>query len=92
MFAPILMRTLTIVGTAAMFLVGGGILAHGFHAVSEGITHFSETLTTLPLGGFWAAITPTIANGLFGVIAGGVLVLLFKLLEPVFKKFKKSPS
>ena len=87
-FAPILMRTLTIVGTAAMFLVGGGILAHGFHAVSEGITHFSETLTTLPLGGFWAAITPTIANGLFGVIAGGVLVLVFKLLSPVFGKFK----
>ena len=87
-FAPILMRTLTIVGTAAMFLVGGGILAHGFHAVSEGITHFSETLTTLPLGGFWAAITPTIANGLFGVIAGGVLVLVLKLLSPVFGKFK----
>lgn len=91
-FAPVLMRTLTIVGTAAMFLVGGGILAHGFHAVAEGITHFSETLTTLPLGGFWAAITPTIANGLFGVIAGGVLVLLFKLIEPLIKKFKKSPG
>jgi len=88
-FAPFLMRTLTIVGTAAMFLVGGGILTHGFHSVGEGIINFSETLYTLPLGGFWAAITPTVANGLFGVIAGGVLVLLFKLLAPVFDKFKK---
>ena len=88
-FAPILMRTLTIVGTAAMFLVGGGILAHGFHTVSEGIVHFSEFLSTLPLGGFWTAITPTIANGLFGVIAGGILVLLFKLLSLVFARFKK---
>ncbi len=88
-FAPFLMRTLTIVGTAAMFLVGGGILTHGFHAVGEGIIHFSESLVTLPLGGFWAAITPTVSNGLFGVIAGGVLVLFFKLLAPVFAKFKK---
>ena len=88
-FAPFLMRTLTIVGTAAMFLVGGGILTHGFHTVSEGIIQFSESLVTLPLGGFWAAITPTVSNGLFGVIAGGVLVLFFKLLAPVFAKFKK---
>ena len=88
-FAPFLMRALTIVGTAAMFLVGGGILVHGFHSVSEGIIHFSETLTSLPLGGFWKAITPTLANGLFGVIAGGILVMLFKLLSPVFVKFKK---
>ncbi|MCL4108310.1 UNVERIFIED_CONTAM: hypothetical protein GTU68_065338 [Idotea baltica] len=88
-FAPLLMKTLTIVGTAAMFLVGGGILVHGFHAVSEGIIHFSESLSTLPLGGFWKAITPTVANGLFGVIAGGVLVLMFKILSPVIGLFKK---
>ncbi len=87
-FAPFLMRTLTIVGTAAMFLVGGGILAHGFHSVGEGIIHFSESLTTLPLGSFWAAITPTVANGLFGIIAGGILVMLFKLLSPVINRFK----
>lgn len=88
-FAPFLMKTLTIVGTAAMFLVGGGILVHGFHSVSEGVIHFSESLTNLPLGGVWAAITPTLANGLFGIGAGGFLVLLFKLLSPVFDMFKK---
>ena len=89
-FAPFLMRALTIVGTAAMFLVGGGILVHGFHSVSEGIFHFSESLTNLPLGGFWKAITPTIANGLFGVAAGGVLVLIFKFFAPLIAKFKKA--
>ena len=89
LFAPFLMRTLTIVGTAAMFLVGGGILAHGFHSVSEGIIQFSETLITLPLGSFWTAITPTLANGLFGIIAGGILVLVFKMLSPVFARLKK---
>ena len=35
--APWLMKALAIAGTAAMFLVGGGILTHGFHAVSEWI-------------------------------------------------------
>lgn len=88
-FAPILMRTLTIVGTAAMFLVGGGILVHGFHFVSEGVIQLSETLSTLPLGVFWKAITPTLANGLFGVIAGGILVMMFKMLTPVLNQFKK---
>ncbi len=87
-FAPILMKTLTIVGTAAMFLVGGGILVHGFHDIGEGFLHFSQSLKSLPLGGFWAAITPTILNGLFGIIAGGVLVLLFKLITPIYTKFK----
>lgn len=89
LFAPFLMRTLTIVGTTAMFFVGGGILAHGFHSVGEGIIQFSESLITLPLGSFWTAITPTLANGLFGIIAGGILVLVFKMLSPVFSRFKK---
>ncbi len=89
-FAPILMKTLTIVGTAAMFLVGGGILVHGFHDIGEGFIHFSQSLKTLPLGGFWSAITPTILNGIFGIIAGGVLVLLLKVLSPVYAKFKKT--
>ncbi|GAA0400626.1 DUF808 domain-containing protein [Cocleimonas flava] len=87
-FAPILMKTLTIVGTAAMFLVGGGILVHGFHDIGEGFLHFSESLKTLPLGGFWSAITPTLLNGLFGILAGGLLVLVFKVLSPVYAKFK----
>ena len=88
-FAPFLMRTLTIVGTAAMFLVGGGILVHGFHSISEVIVQFSSSLTTLPFGNFWAAITPTIANGIFGVIAGGILVLVIKMVSPLFARFKK---
>ncbi len=89
-FAPILMKTLTIVGTAAMFLVGGGILVHGFHDLGEGFLHFSQSLNTLPLGNFWSAITPTLLNGLFGIVAGGVLVLLFKLISPLYARFKKT--
>jgi len=68
-FAPILMKTLTI--------------------VYQAVLSFTESLSSLPLGGLWAAMTPTIANGIFGLISGGILVLLFTLLSPVIAKFKK---
>src|SRR5690606_32339075 len=35
--APWLMKTLSVVGTAAMFMVGGGILTHGYHALGHWI-------------------------------------------------------
>ena len=41
-FAPILMKVLSIAGTLAMFLVGGGILAHGFGALHHGIEHLGD--------------------------------------------------
>lgn len=42
--APYLMKTLSILGTLAMFLVGGGILTHGFTPVYDAIHHFAEGL------------------------------------------------
>ena len=41
-FAPILMKVLSIAGTLAMFLVGGGILAHGVGALYDGIEHLGD--------------------------------------------------
>jgi predicted DNA repair protein MutK len=55
--APYLMKALSITGTAAMFLVGGGILTHGIPLVH----HWIETL---------GALGAAIANGVFGMIAG----------------------
>ena len=40
--APLLMKTLSIVGTAAMFMVGGGILVHGMGGVEEAIHHVAH--------------------------------------------------
>ncbi len=78
-FAPYLMKTLAFVGTVAMFLVGGGILIHGIPGSHELIHHAAEWWThAIPvIGGILAAITPTAINGIFGVIAGGLLVLAF---------------
>lgn len=78
--APRLMKLLSVVGTAAMFLVGGGILVHGLHTLE----HLSETLTApavgvLPLAGVTEALLPQLLAALLGLIAGLVLVLLMNI-------------
>lgn len=78
--APKLMKTLSIVGTAAMFLVGGGILLHGLpggHDLIHYVEHFLETIPSI--GAVLKAIGPTLLNGLIGVLAGAILVPLVML-------------
>jgi predicted DNA repair protein MutK len=67
--APWLMKALSVAGTVAMFLVGGGILVHGVPALHHAIGHAVQGL-----GGLAQAVLPTLADGLLGVLAG-VLVL-----------------
>jgi len=69
--APKLMKTLSIVGTAAMFMVGGGILTHGIPALHHAIIGIS-----VAAGSFLGAILPTLLDALVGVVAGGLVLLL----------------
>lgn len=79
-FAPRLMKTLSVVGTAAMFMVGGSILAHGVPALHHGIAHAAEVVARLPaLGAMLASLTPTLLDALVGVVAGGLVVLVVTL-------------
>jgi uncharacterized protein len=74
--APWLMKTLSVVGTAAMFLVGGGILVHGVPPVHHGIEHLTRDLP-----GMAGALSSALLEGLSGVAAGAVVlaaVLLFR--------------
>ncbi len=76
-FAPKLMRTLSVVGTAAMFLVGGGILVHGIPPAAEMLHHvdaFAHGLSVAP--GLAATLATMAFNGLLGLIIGGLLVAL----------------
>ena len=68
--APILMKTLSVAGTAAMFLVGGGILTHGLPVVHHAIERMTEEAKELPGGGALSMILPSVGDGIFGVIAG----------------------
>ena len=73
--APKLMRTLSVVGTAAMFLVGGGILVHGMPMAAEALHYVEELVRGLPAAGNLAAVLAgQLFNGLFGVLAGSLLV------------------
>ena len=74
-FAPKFMKTLSVVGTAAMFLVGGGILAHSIPAVADTLHHVEVLVRDLQVGGgFATAIAAMLFNGLFGLLIGGLLV------------------
>jgi uncharacterized protein len=74
--APYLMKFLSVAGTLAMFLVGGGILTHGISALHHGIAQLAESLATTGAAGEWLArITPVLLDGLTGLVAG-ILVLL----------------
>ncbi len=73
-FAPKFMRTLSVVGTAAMFLVGGGILVHSIPAVADSLHHVELLAQELPAGGFSTVLAAMLFNGLFGVLIGGLLV------------------
>lgn len=82
-FAPWLMKALSVVGTAAMFMVGGGILVHGWpwlHHVVEAVT---TTVQAWPAGTWPAALWPTVAGALTGVLAGGTAVALVQLVARV---------
>ncbi|KNZ33132.1 MAG: membrane protein [Methylibium sp. NZG] len=75
--APYMMKGLSIAGTAAMFLVGGGILTHGFAALAQGIEGIATRLSTLPaVGTVFQALTPMVLDGLVGIAAGALALLL----------------
>jgi predicted DNA repair protein MutK len=79
-FAPYLMKSLSIAGTAAMFVVGGGIVAHGIAPLQRGIDAVTAYLSAQPgYGGVLGAVAPSLMNGVVGLLLGAVLVLLFTL-------------
>ncbi|MDE0931884.1 MAG: DUF808 domain-containing protein [Halioglobus sp.] len=74
-FAPWLMKFLSVVGTVAMFMVGGGILVHGFHAVQEGVQALTTEIGQIEtVGPFLAFLTPTLCSILIGIVAGGLVL------------------
>lgn len=79
---PYLMKGLSVVGTAAMFLVGGGILVHGLPVIEHYIHHWAQLGEQLPgVGSTLAWLTPLLLNAVIGIIAGMVVLLLIKALS-----------
>jgi predicted DNA repair protein MutK len=72
--APWLMKGLSVAGTAAMFLVGGGILVHGVPAVHHLVEGAGATAGQWPAGGLWSFLVPNLLNALVGIVAGGLVL------------------
>jgi len=88
-FAPFLMKTLSILGTAAMFLVGGEIFTHGIGPVHHFIEHTGQSLKAIAgIGGFLGAIAPALLNGICGLIAGAIVLLIVNGI----KKLRGAPA
>jgi predicted DNA repair protein MutK len=88
--APYLMKGLSIVGTAAMFLVGGGILTHGIAAASHWIEGATEEATALPgVGALLGALTPMLLNAAAGIVAGAITLLVVTLFSKVILRDRK---
>ncbi|TFY95242.1 DUF808 domain-containing protein [Pseudomonas nabeulensis] len=80
--APYMMKSLSVIGTAAMFLVGGGILTHGVPVVH----HWIETVSQSAGGMAW--LVPVLLNGVAGIIAGAVVLALVSGVGKVWKALK----
>ena len=73
--APWLMTSLSVIGTAAMFMVGGGILTHGIPAAHHLIEQLAASSAGLPaLGAVLSVLTAPLLNGLAGVVAGALVL------------------
>ncbi|WIG96782.1 DUF808 domain-containing protein [Myxococcus sp. SDU36] len=91
--APYLMKGLGIVGTAAMFMVGGGILTHGIAPLHHFIEHASAAAAAVPgVGGLLGALLPSLMNAVAGIIAGGLIVLLVTGATRAFQSVRARPS
>lgn len=88
-FAPFLMKALSLFGTAAMFLVGGQIVAHGIKPLSDFIHHSGDPLKGIPLvGGLCETLVPYLLNGICGLLAG--IIVLF--IVSGIKKLRGAPA
>jgi predicted DNA repair protein MutK len=76
--APVVMKTLSIGGTAAMFLVGGGIVAHGIPPLGHGIEGIGASV-----GGVPGTVLKVALEGLVGVLAGAIIVAIVKFAQAV---------
>lgn len=76
--APYLMKGLAIVGTAAMFLVGGGILAHGIPGFETWLHHFTERFGTV-----LELLIPMLLNAGLGIVAGAIALAVVTLIQRI---------
>lgn len=87
--APYLMKLLAVVGTAAMFMVGGGILIHGIPVAHQFIEHLAQSVNVVPsIGSMLEALTSLLLNAMAGIVSGGLVLTGVTLAGRVCQRFK----
>ena len=90
--APRFLRVLSLLGTVAMFLVGGGILVHGVTPFYEAVHGATERIHHLPtVGALFAALVPTLINAVVGLATGALLVGAHHVVARAFSR-RKTPA
>ncbi len=85
---PFLMRALSIIGTVAMFMVGGGILAHGIDFLGHNIEYVTEVTQKLPVvGSMLAKFLPMLINVLVGILAGAIVLTIVESTKKIKSKY-----
>jgi predicted DNA repair protein MutK len=80
--APWLMRGLSVAGTIAMFLVGGGILAHAIPGLHDWVHHQAESSRQQPaIGPVLAVALPTVIDFFVGIVGGSIVLALWTLVQ-----------
>jgi predicted DNA repair protein MutK len=82
--APWLMKGLSVFGTAAMFLVGGGILMHGIEALEHPVEVLTDAAAEINVA--LGAVTPLLLNAVTGLVAGAVALLAVTMAKRVLDK------
>lgn len=73
--APFLMKFLSVAGTVAMFMVGGGILTHGIPGAHDQIHHLAESVAHIPvIGHLLESLVPTLVDIIVGIVAGSIVL------------------
>ncbi|HHS7809641.1 DUF808 domain-containing protein [Pseudomonas putida] len=80
--APYMMKGLSVIGTAAMFLVGGGILTHGVPVVH----HWIESVGAA--AGSAGFAVPVLLNGVAGIIAGAAVLAVVSVVGKIWRAIK----
>lgn len=80
--APYMMKGLSVIGTAAMFLVGGGILTHGVPVLH----HWIESVGAA--AGSAGFAVPVLLNGVAGIIAGAAVLAVVSVVGKIWRAIK----
>jgi len=85
-FAPWLMRALSVVGTLAMFMVGGGILLHGWPWFHHLVESWGQTADTWPGGAVWSGLLTAATGAWVGVVAGAITLSVVTIYQKMRRR------